>query len=52
MAKSFIANPTTQNGIDYVRSLEKLLNTKKKELTKKQQEEIISVYSKAYIRHF
>ena len=48
MAKSFIANPTTQNGIDYVRSLEKLLNTKKKELTKKQQQEIISVYSKAY----
>ena len=48
MPKSFIANPTTQNGIDYVRSLEKLLNTKKKELTKKQQQEIISVYSKAY----
>ena len=48
MAKSFIANSTTQNGIDYVRSLEKLLNTKKKELTKKQQQEIISVYSKAY----
>ena len=48
MAKSFIANPTTQNGIDYVRSLEKLLNTKKKELTKKQQEEIIGVYTKAY----
>ena len=48
MAKSFIANPTTQNGIDYVRSLEKLLNTKKLELNKKQQEEIIRVYSKAY----
>ena len=48
MAKSFIANPTTQNGIDYVKSLDTLLRSKKKELTKKQQEEIIRVYSKAY----
>ena len=48
MAKSFIANPTTQNGIDYVKSLDTLLRSKKKELTKKQQQEIISVYSKAY----
>ena len=47
MAKSFIANPTTQNGIDYVKSLDTLLRSKKKELTKKQQQEIISVYSKA-----
>ena len=37
MAKTLIANPTTQNGIDYVRSLEKLLNTKKKELLVRQQ---------------
>ena len=48
MAKSFIANPTTQNGIDYVKSLDTLLRSKKKELTKKQQQEIINVYSKAY----
>ena len=48
MPKSFIANPTTQNGIDYVKSLDTLLRSKKKELTKKQQQEIISVYSKAY----
>ena len=48
MAKSFIANPTTQNGIDYVKSLDTLLRSKKKELTKKQQQEIISVYSKGY----
>ena len=32
MAKSLIANPTTQNGMDYVKSLENLLNTKKKDL--------------------
>ena len=49
MAKSFIANPTTQNGIDYVRSLEKLLNTKKKDLLVRQQNEIIRVYQKAYL---
>lgn len=49
MAKSFIANPTTQNGIDYVRSLEKLLNTKKKDLLVRQQNEIIKVYQKAYL---
>ena len=49
MAKSFIANPTTQNGIDYVRSLEKLLNTTKKELLVRQQNEIIKVYQKAYL---
>ena len=35
MAKSFIANPTTQNGIDYVKSLDTLLRSKKKELTVK-----------------
>lgn len=49
MAKSFIANPTTQNGIDYVRNLEKLLNTTKKELLVRQQNEIIKVYQKAYL---
>lgn len=49
MAKTLIANPTTQNGIDYVRSLEKLLNTKKKELLVRQQNEIIRVYQKAYL---
>lgn len=49
MAKSFIANPTTQNGIDYVRSLEKLLNTTKKDLLVRQQNEIIKVYQKAYM---
>ena len=49
MAKSFIANPTTQNGIDYVRNLEKLLNTTKKDLLVRQQNEIIKVYQKAYL---
>ena len=49
MAKSFIANPTTQNGIDYVRNLERLLNTTKKELLVRQQNEIIKVYQKAYL---
>ena len=43
MAKSFIANPTTQNGIDYVRNLERLLNTTKKDLLVRQQNEIIKV---------
>ena len=49
MTKTLIANPTTQNGIDYVRSLEKLLNTKKKDLLVRQQNEIIRVYQKAYL---
>lgn len=49
MAKSFIANPTTQNGIDYVRNLERLLNTTKKDLLVRQQNEIIKVYQKAYL---
>lgn len=49
MAKSFIANPTTQNGIDYVRNLERLLNTTKKDLLVRQQNEIIKVYQKAYM---
>ena len=48
MAKTFTVNPTTQNAIDYVRSLEKLLNSKKKELIKRQQLEIIKVYENAY----
>ena len=49
MAKSLIANPTTQNGMDYVKSLENLLNTKKKDLLKRQQAEIIKIYKQAYI---
>ena len=49
MAKSFIANPTTQNGIDYVRNLERLLNTTKKDLLVRQHNEIIKVYQKAYL---
>lgn len=49
MAKSLIANPTTQNGMDYVKSLENLLNTKKKDLLKRQQTEIIKIYQRAYV---
>ena len=49
MPKSFITNPTTQNGIDYVRNLERLLNTTKKDLLVRQQNEIIKVYQKAYL---
>ena len=49
MAKSLTANPTTQNGIEYVDSLNKLLNTKKKDLLKRQQAEIIKIYKQAYI---
>lgn len=39
----------TQNSIDYFKSLNSQLNSKRKELTKKQQQQIIQVYKKAYM---
>lgn len=39
----------TQNSIDYFKTLNGQLNNKPKELTKKQQQQIIQVYKKAYM---
>lgn len=39
----------TQNSIDYFKTLNGQLNNKSKELTKKQQQQIIQVYKKAYM---
>lgn len=39
----------TQNSIDYLKTLNGQLNNKPKELTKKQQQQIIQVYKKAYM---
>ena len=39
---------STQNQIDYRKQLESILNNKKKELVRQQQQEIIKVYEKAY----
>ena len=39
---------TTQNQIDYRKQLESILNNKKKEFVRQQQQEIIKVYEKAY----
>lgn len=39
----------TQNAIDYLKTLNGQLNNKPKELTKKQQQQIIQVYKKAYM---
>ena len=39
----------TQNSIDYFKTLNSQLNSKRKELTKKQQQQIIQVYKKAYM---
>ena len=39
----------SQNSIDYFKALNSQLNSKRRELTKKQQQQIIQVYKKAYI---
>lgn len=39
----------TQNSIDYFKTLNSQLNSKPRELTKKQQQQIIQVYKKAYM---
>lgn len=39
----------TQNSIDYFKTLNSELNSKRKELTKKQQQQIIQVYKNAYM---
>lgn len=39
----------TQNSIDYFKTLNSQLNSKRKELTKKQQQQIIQVYKQAYM---
>lgn len=45
----FDGNRNTQNAIDYLKTLNGQLNNKPKELTKKQQQQIIQVYKKAYM---
>lgn len=45
----FSGNRNTQNAIDYLKTLNGQLNNKPKELTKKQQQQIIQVYKKAYM---
>lgn len=45
----FTGNTNTQNGIDYIKTLNGQLNSKRKELTKKQQQQIIKVYKDAYM---
>lgn len=50
MAKTqFISDTTTQNGLEYLDTLNKQLRNKPKELTKKQQQQIIQVYKNAYM---
>lgn len=45
----FDGNRNTQNAIDYLKTLNGQLNNKPRELTKKQQQQIIQVYKKAYM---
>lgn len=45
----FDGNRNTQNAVDYLKTLNGQLNNKPKELTKKQQQQIIQVYKKAYM---
>lgn len=50
MAKTqFISDTQTQNGLEYLETLNKQLRNKPRELTKKQQQQIIQVYKKAYM---
>lgn len=50
MAKTkFISDTQSQNGLEYLDTLNKQLRNKPKELTKKQQQRIIQVYRKAYM---
>ena len=50
MAKTkFISNTQTENGLEYLDTLNKQLRNKPKALTKKQQQQIIQVYKKAYM---
>ena len=50
MAKTkFISDTQSQNGLEYLDTLNKQLRNKPKELTKKQQQQIIQVYRKAYM---
>ena len=45
----FSGNRNTQNAIDYLKTLNSQLNSKPRELTKKQQQQIIQVYKNAYM---
>lgn len=45
----FISDTQSQNGLEYLDTLNKQLRNKPKELTKKQQQQIIQVYKKAYM---
>lgn len=45
----FSGNRNTQNAIDYIKTLNSQLNSKPRELTKKQQQQIIQVYKNAYM---
>lgn len=50
MAKTqFISDTQTQNGLEYLETLNKQLRNKPRELTKYQQQQIIQVYKKAYM---
>ena len=50
MAKTkFISDTQTQNGLEYLDTLNNQLRNKPRELTKKQQQQIIQVYKKAYM---
>ena len=50
MAKTkFISDTQTQNGLEYLDTLNKQLRNKPKQLTKKQQQQIIQVYRDAYM---
>ena len=50
MAKTkFISDTQSQNGLEYLDTLNKQLRNKPKELTKYQQQQIIQVYKKAYM---
>ena len=50
MAKTkFISDTQTENGLEYLDTLNKQLRNKPKELTKKQQQQIIQVYRNAYM---
>lgn len=45
----FISDTHTENGLEYLDTLNKQLRNKPKELTKKQQQQIIQVYKNAYM---
>ena len=50
MAKTrFISDTQTENGLEYLKTLNDQLRNKPKELTKKQQQQIIQVYKNAYM---